>query len=114
MQTDFDLYAEEITMLSSECLKLTAPIFVDGCRNGHSKDIVLKQNVRAIMNDILIPHNNESEDELFKNFDANCDDEVDFEDIKVVLERPNKVEPWIASFPLGTAHRQCVFAHHMS
>ena len=74
---------------------------VDGCRHGHSKDIIEIKNVRAITDDLLIPHNSENDEELFKYLDANCDGEVDYEDIKVVLERPNKVEQWIASIPLG-------------
>ncbi len=74
---------------------------IDGCRNGHSKDIVERKNARAITVDLLIPHNNENDEDLFKYLDANCDGEVDYEDIKVVLERPNKVEQWIASIPLG-------------
>ena len=77
-------------------------VIVDGCRNDHKREIILKENLRLVMDELGLPYDRQmSDDDLLRKFDANGDGELDLEDVKIALQCPNKVDQFVASIPLG-------------
>ena len=57
--------------------------------------------MQALWDELLPSVASKSNDDLFKDSDANGDGEIDLEDLKLILERPNEVDRWIATIPIG-------------
>jgi hypothetical protein len=79
-----------------------ASVDAEGCKHEHKKELIAKESLRPLMNELVLPYSDtDSDDVLFSHMDANRDGEVDFEDVKLVHTRPSKVDQWMSSIPLG-------------
>jgi hypothetical protein len=72
--------------------------FTDGSKV--EREVIKKDKIQAAMNELKVNSFDQSLEEIFKSIDVNHDGEVDFEEFKLFLQRPSRIDKWLRSLPI--------------